>query len=504
MLRTPILSPNRSAGYNPAYVSSGAFRVMSYSEWLEDEATKAGFEGRSFRQGVDAPERRPDGTIDGISHKAESPEEILQVFSKMMRAADTLDEDRRKVTAAERAKRTAAELGELARKAAAGDGEALQEAIQRSFMALRATDPNILPQPYVTPGDFLAEFAVPLDTTELIAMCDETGLYRNLPEIVADTKTEMWRELNELEFVSGCNFIAFEAGGCPEEYRHDGDNTSIDLKHIGVKKTLSESDIRHSMGSIAASYGIREIVGGFNDGGLPGEQGDMPSLIRANIASAKEKEMRLGSTLVLNGWDELLVKGNASGNAEEFNGVTNLVTAGNGARTNGGTSTGTFNVTHFDGFMAAGCARPDAIVGHPSALAAISLAYFGIGSSSIFYSNNDQIVPGLHFAGEIMTGFGPVRLIGDTRFPRTEVVAGSTFSSTVYPLKMRHNGEPLVYKRTQIPLSMKDLAPGCTAVSFEIWAVTALIIKAMCAQSAYSAIFNGLIDDSCTYIHPCP
>jgi hypothetical protein len=65
---------------------------------------------------------------------------------------------------------------------------------------------------------------------------------------------------------------------------------------------------------------------------------------------------------------------------------------------------------------------------------------------------------------------------------------------------MAQNGEPLVYKITQIPLSLVDLAPGCTAISFEIWTKTALIIKSMCAQSAYPAVFDGPIATTCTLI----
>lgn len=498
------MSQRRSAGYDPKFIDSGAYRTMSYDAWRDEEARRAGMEGRRWDAGKDYPERKPDGTLEGgLSHRAESPEEIADFFGNMMSMARSYEDRQKQVQAGEAQVRFNAELADLTKKAAAGDANAMQEAVARSIMALRATDPNILPQPYVSPGDFLAEFAVPLDTTELITLCDETGLYRALPQVVKDTQVESWRELNELEFVSGCNFIAFEPGGCPEEFRHDGDNRTETLRHLGAKKTLSESDVRHSMGSIAAGYGIRELVGGFNDGGLPGEGGDMPSLIRGNIASLKEKEMRLGSILTLNGWDELLVKGDNGANSEEFSGLVTQITGANGARTNGGTTTGTFSVNHFDQFIAAGCARPDAIIGHPTALAAISMGYFGLGSSSVFYSNNDKIVPGLHFDGEIMTGYGPVRLIGDSRFPRTTVVADGTFRSTVYPVKMRHNGEELIYNRIQIPLSMKDLAPGCTAVSFEIWAVAALVIKAMCAQAAYTAVFNGISSNGCTYIHPC-
>jgi len=63
-----------------------------------------------------------------------------------------------------------------------------------------------------------------------------------------------------------------------------------------------------------------------------------------------------------------------------------------------------------------------------------------------------------------------------------------------------HNGEPLVYKATQIPLAFKDLAPGCTAISFQIWAKTALIIKAKCAQARYTKSFTGRIVTTCPVI----
>ena len=36
-----------------------------------------------------------------------------------------------------------------------------------------------------------------------------------------------------------------------------------------------------------------------------------------------------------------------------------------------------------------------------------------------------------------------------------------------------------------------------------VWVVTALVVKAMCAQACYKANFSGLVDDSCNWIHPC-
>ena len=41
-------------------------------------------------------------------------------------------------------------------------------------MVTRSTDPVILPQPYVTPSDFAAQYPTPLNTNEIIAMCEKS------------------------------------------------------------------------------------------------------------------------------------------------------------------------------------------------------------------------------------------------------------------------------------------------------------------------------------------
>jgi hypothetical protein len=66
---------------------------------------------------------------------------------------------------------------------------------------------------------------------------------------------------------------------------------------------------------------------------------------------------------------------------------------------------------------------------------------------------------------------------------------------------MVHNGEPFVYRSTQIPLAFKDLAPGCTAISFMEWAKTALVIKAMCAQGVYASQFSGRVVTTCPTVY---
>jgi hypothetical protein len=67
----------------------------------------------------------------------------------------------------------------------------------------------------------------------------------------------------------------------------------------------------------------------------------------------------------------------------------------------------------------------------------------------------------------------------------------------LWALRMTHNGEPLVYRLTQIPLSLTDLTPGCTAISFEVWKATCLVIKMCCAQGKYTAMFTGRVVTTC-------
>jgi len=57
-----------------------------------------------------------------------------------------------------------------------------------------------------------------------------------------------------------------------------------------------------------------------------------------------------------------------------------------------------------------------------------------------------------------------------------------------------------VYKLTQIPLSLQDLVPGCTAISFEVWAATSLVIKACCTQGKYTTQITGRVVTTCTSI----
>lgn len=372
----------------------------------------------------------------------------------------------------------------------------------------RATDPAV--SNISTPIDFAAQFPQPLDTTELVAMCEELGLWKALPELPTSLKAETWRELNELAFTSGSSYISFADGACPEEYYHDGDNTTVTLKNIGAHKSLEISDIMHSaavsrMSVGAAGVGINRLVGGFAFGeGMPGGH-DQGSFLAETVADLKAKEMALAGTLVLNGWDRLLVSGNAGSNALEFSGIETQVTSGNGAHVNdtsGQLASGTFTGVGFDRFLAEGCAKPTALAGHPQAIQELMSAYFALGwqGSQVIYNNDgNRLVPGYNFAGEVNTGIGPLKVIADRNF--TKNAAGSTsFSSSIYALRMTHNGEPLVYKRTQIPFSFRDLVPGCTAIQFQVWAKTALIIKAMCAQGKFTNVFSGRSVTTCPTI----
>jgi hypothetical protein len=189
----------------------------------------------------------------------------------------------------------------------------------------RAADPVISPT-YSTPGDFAAQYPTPLDPTEIIAMCEEISVWQALPEETTSLYAHTWRELNELAFRSGSAYISFADGACPEEYAHDGDNTTITLKNIGAKKSLGISDIMHSAAVAAANWhGINRLVGPAPSGeGLPGGSSE-GTFQQEYVADLKEKEIRLAMTLVMNGWDRLLVLGNAGNDALAFSGIETLV-----------------------------------------------------------------------------------------------------------------------------------------------------------------------------------
>lgn len=385
-------------------------------------------------------------------------------------------------------------------------------ALEPAFVQ-RASDPIISPT-YATPGDFAAQYPTPLDTTEIVVMCEEINMWRSLPELATSLQAESWRELNTLAFTSGSLYVTFADGACPEEFYHSGANQTVNLKNLGAKKSLSISDIMHSQAVAAADWnGINRILGGWSAGeGLPGGT-DVSTFLAEGVADLKAKEMLLASTLVLNQWDRLLVNGNATNNALEFNGMeTSLLTNGvaNGVHMRSAydvQQSGTFASDAFDRFLSESCAKATTVFGHPTAIQEMMSAYLSRafqGSQIIQYpvskDGAQRIIPGINFAGQVNTGIGTLQVVADTHFARTALGAAQ-FQASLYPVRMTHNGEPLIYKRSQIPLSFRDLVPGCTAIAFEIWAKTALIIKAMCAQGCYNnAVFSGRVVTTCATI----
>ena len=382
------------------------------------------------------------------------------------------------------------------------------DARQEPAFVARATDPVV--SNVGTPADFAAQFPNPLNTHEIIAMCEETNLWRNIPAKPTDLKVEYYREMNELAFTSGSSYTTFADGACPEEYEHDGDNATVTLKNIGAKKSLTLSDIKHSAAVAGLSrgpygVGIGTMVDGFpSSEGFPGGSAEGVFGMQA-IADLKAKEMLLASVLVMNGWDRLMVLGNSSSNALEFDGIENLISSGTGSQYNLPASiSGTFSAADYDRFLAEGCARAQLIAGHPTAIQEMMSGYFQLGfqGSQVVNFNGpaDRIIPGYNFAGEVNTGVGRMRVVADSNFTRTALAGGTTFQSSLYSMRMTHNGEPLVYRADQFPLSFQDLAPGCTAISFEVWAKTALIVKAKCAHGKYTKVFSGRVTTTCPVV----
>lgn len=360
----------------------------------------------------------------------------------------------------------------------------------------------------VTPTDFAAQYPTPLDPTEVISMCEEINLLNAIPERRTGLQQELWREMDVLQFNSGQNYIAFSDGTCPEEYQHEGDNLYVNLKNIGAKKSLTISDIIHSQAVTMGGAGIRSLLGpGAHSSGMPGGT-DANTIGLETIADLKAKEIKLGMTLVLNGEDRLLAVGDAVTRPLEFSGIQIQVTAVAGAHANiltGQNASGTFSANNFDAFLGEGCAKPTHIFGAPQAIQTMMSGYFQLGfqgSQLLNFNSGQQIVPGYSFAGFVQTGVGRLTVVADSNFTKTAAPNGAnSYSSTLYALRMSHNGMPLVYRATQIPLSLTDLTPGCTSISFEIWKKTALIIKSMCAQSLFTfAEFPGRNVVACTNI----
>lgn len=379
----------------------------------------------------------------------------------------------------------------------------VQQSYGQPGMVYRTTDPNILPQPYSSPADFAAQFPVPLDPTEFVAMCEETALLQALPEEPTSLKSELWRELNSLAFTSGSAYISFADGECPEEYTHDGTNTTVTLKNLGAKKSLSESDIIQSAAIAAAGWnGINRLIGpvGFGQG-TPGGVGQATFMAEA-VSDLKEKEVRLATTLVMNGWDTMLATGSVASNSLAFDGIETQLTEANGAWYNDDNISGTFSSATYDQFLVAGCAKPTGIYGHNQAIQEMMAGYYQLGfagSQLVNFESGSRIVPGYNFASMVNTAVGQVKVVADKNFTLTDV-GGGQFQSTLYSLRERHNGVPLVYRATQIPLGLKDLMPGCTAISFQVWVKTALIIKHKCAHGAYISYFSGIVATSCPTI----
>lgn len=380
-----------------------------------------------------------------------------------------------------------------------------EDALQEKAFVSKTTDPVILPQPYSQPADFDAQYPQPLDPTEIIAMCEEVTLLQALPELGTSLNSDMWREMNSLAFTSGSAYIAFADGECPEEYTHDGNNTTVDIKNIGAKKTLSIRDIMHSTAVASANWhGINTLVGGLpSSEGIPGGS-DMASFQKEVVLGVKEKEVRTAMTLVLNGYDKMLVDGDHVGNSLEFTGFESWATNYSCTfHTNDNDSSGTFSAISFDRFLTESCAKPTHVFGNPQAVQEMMSAYFQLGyqgSQIVNHADGNRIVPGFNFAGFVNTAVGTLTVVADNNFRRNDI-GGGNFQADLWAMRMTHNGEPLVYKRTQIPLSLNDLVPGCTAISFEVWAATALVIKACCAQGEYTSQFTGRASVStCTAI----
>jgi len=373
----------------------------------------------------------------------------------------------------------------------------------------KTADPVFSHTQPLTPPTFNMQYPQPLDPLEVMALCEEISAVRNIPVVPTPLKTYLWMETTNVYYDAG-QYGFFADGECPEEFTQTGTYDHVDLKNYGVKKSLTVMDIKHSA-AIAGAGGISALLGGFPSGEREPGGYNQATFSREHVADIKEKEIRKGMTLTLNMLDWTLIRGNVATDPLEFSGLETLIAACTGEHTNTSCPTGTFSADDFDRFISEGCAKPTHIWGHPLALQMVAAQYFQLGwqgSQTIPHvpgltpGASERIIPGYGFASAINTQVGRLPLIGDANFERTATAGdcGGLFRSIIYPLRMIHNGEPLIYRPQQFPLGYQDLTPGCTAVSFQIWGKEALVVKLCCAQGRYTAQFNGNITTTCTRI----
>lgn len=384
-------------------------------------------------------------------------------------------------------------------------GEQVPDA-QKSAMIEKQTDPTLAPTPYASVTDYSTVYPINLlQNTEILAMCSETNMLQTLHEEVSGLKAVTWYELNELAFTSGSSYISFNDGECPNEFRQNGSPTTVNLKHYGAHKSLSQSDILHSQTVAALPMGaINTMVGGVPaNAGLPGTGNDTMYGGRESVPDIKAREGKKATVLVANGLDRSLIVGNSSTFTTEFDGIETQLTSANGAYTNDTDSpSGTFAAQTYDRFLASSCADNTHILGHPQAVQEMMSGYFQLGfagSQLVNHEGGSRIVPGINYASVVNTGRGRKIVVSDRNFTRNDLGNG-TFTSRLYGICMQHDGERLVYRQTQIPLQLQDLQPGCTTVRLQVYTVTALVIKHKCAHSSFSATFTGQSTASCPAI----
>lgn len=380
--------------------------------------------------------------------------------------------------------------------------------VTKAEIIQKTADPVFSHTQPLTPIAYHLQYPLPLDPTEIMPLCEEISAVRNIPVKDIETKNYQWMEATNLYMDAG-QYGFFPDGECPEEYEETGTYHTTYLKNYGVKKSLTVMDIKESA-AIAYAGGINRLVGMFAAGEREPGGYNQGTFLQEVVADVKQKEVRKGMSLALNMLDWTLIRGSSATDPLEFNGLETEIAACADEHTNVSCPTGTFSADDFDRFISEGCAKPTHVWGHPLALQMVAAQYFQLGwqgSQQIAFvppsaSGFERVTPGYGFANAINTQVGRLPLVGDANFNRTAVAGdcGGLFRSIIYPLRMMHNGEPLIYRPRQFPLSYQDLTPGCTAVSFQIWGREALTVKACCAQGAYTAQFNGNIATTCTRI----
>jgi len=174
------------------------------------------------------------------------------------------------------------------------------------------------------------------------------------------------------------------------------------------------------------------------------------------------------------------IRGNATTNANNFNGLETMVTAANSSKVLN--VAGAMTKGHLDELiiqMMLYGITPTAIACNPIMMSTLVDTYTGSGSAVSINMNMGEGGQTMGYWGDaIMTPAGRLPIIGDRRF--TVTGTAPNFTGDIFVLTREHMGEPILYHDWQVLPTVLDMGRWsnyCTSQIFVVWSNVVLVEK---------------------------